>query len=133
MAPEPNPNTDIMAEKGEVSPHAVYDESGRATGESSDEKPTASPDDAVSIRRPGGLEPPEFIKGLTVEEREELERLLKRKIDMRLLPAIIVMYILNYIDRYVLRIYSWGELVGVGMGRVVGLWDVVFLVSNLLL
>lgn len=97
----------MMAEKGEIAPQAVYDESGRGTGESSDEKPQVVSDDVASIRRADGLEPPEFIKGLTAEERQELERLLKRKIDTRLLPAIIVMYILNYIDRYVFVCLFW--------------------------
>jgi hypothetical protein len=42
---------------------------------------------------------PEIIRNLTPEQRDELERRLKRKIDWRLMPAIIIMYILNYIDR----------------------------------
>ncbi|KAK0728661.1 major facilitator superfamily domain-containing protein [Lasiosphaeria miniovina] len=45
------------------------------------------------------LEAPEFVRSLAPERRAELEKQLKRKIDTRLLPAIIVMYILNYIDR----------------------------------
>ncbi len=35
-----------------------------------------------------------------MEERLQLEAQLKKKIDLRLMPAIIIMYILNYIDRY---------------------------------
>lgn len=46
-----------------------------------------------------GLNAPEWLRNITMEERLELERKLKRKIDLRLLPAVIVMYILNYIDR----------------------------------
>jgi len=46
-----------------------------------------------------GLQPPEFVANLTPEERAALETKLKRKIDIRLMPAIILMYILNYIDR----------------------------------
>jgi hypothetical protein len=45
---------------------------------------------------------PEILQKYTKEERDELETKLKRKIDFRLMPAIIIMYILNYIDRYVL-------------------------------
>lgn len=45
------------------------------------------------------MQPPEFIRNLSPEERERLEKKLKRKIDIRLLPAIIIMYIMNYIDR----------------------------------
>ena len=51
------------------------------------------------VRR--GLQPPEFLLNMSMEERLELETKLKRKIDLRLMPAIILMYILNYIDRLV--------------------------------
>lgn len=51
------------------------------------------------VRR--GLQPPEFLLNMSMEERLELETKLKRKIDLRLMPAIILMYILNYIDRWV--------------------------------
>lgn len=47
------------------------------------------------------LQPPPWIAALSQEERHNLEKKLKRKIDLRLMPAIIIMYILNYIDRYV--------------------------------
>ncbi len=47
------------------------------------------------------LQPPEFLKNMPPEQRAELEAKLMRKIDYRLMPAIIIMYILNYIDRYV--------------------------------
>ncbi|KAJ9164655.1 MFS general substrate transporter [Coniochaeta hoffmannii] len=42
---------------------------------------------------------PEILQKYTKEERDQLELKLKRKIDLRLMPAIIIMYILNYIDR----------------------------------
>ncbi|QIW96193.1 hypothetical protein AMS68_001711 [Peltaster fructicola] len=42
---------------------------------------------------------PDVIKNLTHEERAQLERSLVRKVDTRLLPPIILMYILNYLDR----------------------------------
>jgi len=48
---------------------------------------------------------PEILQKYTKEERDQLELKLKRKIDLRLMPAIIIMYILNYIDRYVRRIF----------------------------
>lgn len=47
-----------------------------------------------------GLEPPEILRGMSPEERAAFEKKLRRKIDIRLLPMIIIMYILNYIDRY---------------------------------
>ena len=43
--------------------------------------------------------PPDYVRSLTAEERRIAERKLVRKIDVRLLPPIIVMYLLNYIDR----------------------------------
>lgn len=45
------------------------------------------------------LEPPEWIAALSPEERVEIEFKLKRKIDLRLLPMVILMYIMNYLDR----------------------------------
>jgi hypothetical protein len=45
--------------------------------------------------------PPEIIRNWTPEERQLKEKQLVRKIDFRLLPMIILMYILNYIDRCV--------------------------------
>ncbi|KAI1658168.1 MFS general substrate transporter [Daldinia decipiens] len=46
-----------------------------------------------------GLRMPEILTSMTPEQRLELETRLRRKIDWRLLPMIIIMYILNYIDR----------------------------------
>ncbi|KAL2824946.1 major facilitator superfamily domain-containing protein [Aspergillus cavernicola] len=44
-------------------------------------------------------EAPPYVAGLTPEEREKAENALIRKVDIRLLPMIIIMYILNYLDR----------------------------------
>lgn len=44
-------------------------------------------------------EAPRYVAGLTPEDREKAEKALVRKIDWRLLPIVIVMYILNYLDR----------------------------------
>ncbi|MCJ1475524.1 hypothetical protein MMC13_004187 [Lambiella insularis] len=44
-------------------------------------------------------EAPPLIRDLTREERHRLELALVRKIDFRLLPMIVLMYILNYLDR----------------------------------
>ncbi|ESZ98468.1 MFS transporter [Sclerotinia borealis F-4128] len=48
---------------------------------------------------PRVLQPPEWIAALSPEERVDLESKLKRKIDLRLLPMVILMYIMNYLDR----------------------------------
>jgi hypothetical protein len=71
---------------------------GDETGSADEKAVTANVED----NRPMRLQAPEFIRNLTPEEREHLEKRLKRKIDIRLLPAIIIMYIMNYIDRCVL-------------------------------
>ncbi|KAN0096682.1 MFS general substrate transporter [Hyaloscypha variabilis] len=42
---------------------------------------------------------PELVRNMTPEVREKLENSLRRKIDLRLLPMIVLMYILNYLDR----------------------------------
>jgi hypothetical protein len=64
---------------------------------SSDVPPPLQTGAGSGVRR--GLQPPEFLLNMSMEERLELEAKLKRKIDLRLMPAIIIMYILNYIDR----------------------------------
>jgi hypothetical protein len=68
---------------------------GDETGSADEKVATANVED----NRPLRLQAPEFIRSLSPEEREHLEKRLKRKIDIRLLPAIIIMYIMNYIDR----------------------------------
>ncbi|KAK3501759.1 major facilitator superfamily domain-containing protein [Neurospora crassa] len=45
------------------------------------------------------LRPPSWIAALSPAERQDLEKKLKRKIDWRLMPAVLIMYFLNYIDR----------------------------------
>lgn len=44
-------------------------------------------------------EAPAYVAGLSPGERAAAEKALVRKIDIRLLPMIIIMYILNYLDR----------------------------------
>jgi len=44
-------------------------------------------------------QPPELVRNLSPDERRRAERALTRKIDLRLLPMIILMYIMNYLDR----------------------------------
>ncbi|KAF4629961.1 hypothetical protein G7Y89_g8185 [Cudoniella acicularis] len=45
------------------------------------------------------FEAPEFIRNMTPEQRLKVENSLRRKIDMRLMPMIVLMYIMNYLDR----------------------------------
>lgn len=44
-------------------------------------------------------EPPPLVKHLSGDERQRVEMALVRKIDLRLLPMIILMYVMNYLDR----------------------------------
>ncbi|KAF2461954.1 pantothenate transporter liz1 [Lineolata rhizophorae] len=53
--------------------------------------------DNATVRR--HMEAPPLVRDLTPEERKRLEAHLVRKIDFRLLPMIVIMYILNYLDR----------------------------------
>ena len=42
---------------------------------------------------------PEILRNMTEEERNHLEIKLRRKLDLRIMPILIFLYILNYIDR----------------------------------
>lgn len=67
-----------------------------------DTKPTASIDDGHLEHAPvanPAMEPPQLVKNMSHEERLHAEKLLVRKIDSRLLPAAIIMYVMNYLDR----------------------------------
>jgi hypothetical protein len=47
----------------------------------------------------GKLRPPPLVAAMSAEQRIEAEARMRRKIDTRLLPMIILMYIMNYLDR----------------------------------
>jgi len=57
--------------------------------------------EAGSTEVVNSIEEPEILRGMTASEKLELEKRMRRKIDLRLLPMIVVLYILNYIDRCV--------------------------------
>lgn len=57
------------------------------------------------------MEAPPLIRELSPEGRVALEKQLKRKIDLRLMPMAILMYIMNYLDRNNIA------AVGCGIGR----------------
>jgi hypothetical protein len=42
---------------------------------------------------------PELLRDLSEEDQRRLEKRLVRKIDSRLMPMLILMYIMNYLDR----------------------------------
>lgn len=64
---------------------------------SADVEPAGTNPEAAKIRLKA--EAPTYIKNLTPEERAAAEKALVRKIDIRLIPIIIIMYIMNYLDR----------------------------------
>ena len=74
-----------------IAPDAGVEDAGKASAEHAS---TASLRFAPKCR-----EPPQFVQQLSPEGRAELERRLVRKIDLRLLPMIVLMYIMNYLDR----------------------------------
>ncbi|OZJ02687.1 hypothetical protein BZG36_05113 [Bifiguratus adelaidae] len=44
-------------------------------------------------------EPPELIRNMSPEHRERLEKSLRRKLDFHILPLVILMYLMNALDR----------------------------------
>lgn len=42
---------------------------------------------------------PPLLQNMTSEEREALEKRLVRRLDIRLMPMLVLIYILNYLDR----------------------------------
>ncbi|QSZ28666.1 hypothetical protein DSL72_003165 [Monilinia vaccinii-corymbosi] len=52
---------------------------------------TSAPDKASRV--------PACLRNLTPEDRQRAENLLRRKIDTRLLPMVVLIYIMNYLDR----------------------------------
>jgi len=81
-------------EKGDIASH--LDDKGQIEHVDSKTAPPSIPVIPINTRV---LEAPEWIRNLSPEERVAIESRLKRKIDFRLLPMIILIYIMNYIDR----------------------------------
>lgn len=55
--------------------------------------------DKAQVSNIGFGELPPLLRGLSAEELEDCEKKLRRKIDLRLLPTLIIIYIMNYLDR----------------------------------
>jgi len=60
---------------------------------------------ANSLRPNPQKEAPMSVARLSHEERTAAEKALVRKIDLRLLPMLVIMYILNYLDRECDRLF----------------------------
>lgn len=60
-----------------------------------------SPVDSISNGRSTQVlsQAPELVRDMTPERRIEAENALRRKIDLRLMPMVVIMYIMNYLDR----------------------------------
>lgn len=85
--------------KNNVSNHLSDAEIGIAPDVKSDAHPVEVEVVANANRPNARKEAPASVARLSPEERADAERALVRKIDFRLLPMIILMYILNYLDR----------------------------------
>jgi hypothetical protein len=86
---------DIQRERNIFS-HIMADQTGKMASDHVED--TVAPDlqkDKISM--PHNM--PSFLVGLSAEEREAVEKKLVRKVDIRLLIMMVVMYILNYLDR----------------------------------
>lgn len=93
-----------MADKRET------DADHESSHEVSSLKATRTIDPGAEPDGPRRMVPPEIIGNMTPEHRAAVEKRLKRKIDLRLLPSLIIMYILNYIDRCVCPVQPcWRE------------------------
>ncbi|KAL9016034.1 MAG: hypothetical protein Q9185_006600 [Variospora sp. 1 TL-2023] len=81
----------------EEAPEVSYDDDPKHEPEhlSDPSKDPDSNDPSVRKRR----EAPPLVRDLAPEERDRLERALVKKIDLRLLPMLIIMYLMNYLDR----------------------------------
>lgn len=53
-------------------------------------------DAAVALQQ---MVPPELVRAMSPEQRQAAEKKLVRKIDIRLLPMLILMYIMNYLGQ----------------------------------
>lgn len=52
-----------------------------------------------SVKEQDVVDKPEILQQYTDEEIDEIHRKVTRKVDMRLLPMLVILYILNYLDR----------------------------------
>ncbi|MCJ1369316.1 hypothetical protein MMC20_000526 [Loxospora ochrophaea] len=89
-----------MAYAGYPSNHEVgANELGddKFAGELSEHVSNTSLEQSATARRK--REAPPLVRDLSTEDRHRLEQRLVRKIDFRLLPIVILMYIMNYLDR----------------------------------
>lgn len=53
----------------------------------------------TTVLQNGRMEPPPLVAAMSPEQRIHAEAKMRRKVDTRLLPMIILMYIMNYLDR----------------------------------
>lgn len=54
---------------------------------------------SISRGQRKALQPPEYVRQMSPDERQKAEAALRKKIDLRLMPMIVIMYIMNYLDR----------------------------------
>src|ERR1700753_169694 len=54
---------------------------------------------AETLKTNSTMNAPDFVQSWSQDDRVNFEAHLRRKIDLRLLPMVIIMYIMNYLDR----------------------------------
>lgn len=65
------------------------------------ERPAIAPEENLEWGSTVSIYPmPPTLQGLTSEEIGKLEKVLVRKLDIRLMPMLVLIYIMNYLDRY---------------------------------
>lgn len=68
-----------------------------------------NPKDKVECGSTVSIQPmPPTLQGLTDEEISSLEKQLVKKLDLRLMPMLVLIYIMNYLDRYDYHILGHG-------------------------
>lgn len=83
--------------KAEEAPEVSYDGDQKPEPEHLSETSIDPTTNEPSTRR--RHEAPPLVRDLAPEERARLEKKLVQKIDLRLLPMLIIMYLMNYLDR----------------------------------
>lgn len=78
---------------------ADYDNKPTTTRLSSDDKIATTLEAGAAPAHHGKLVPPPLVAAMSAEERATAEAKMRKKIDTRLLPMIILMYVMNYLDR----------------------------------
>lgn len=85
---------------GNTPPDSPTDYSEKPSGKQIDNDSDKVPATPYNTQAPRpAMVPPELVAAMSPERRFEAENQLRRKIDYRLMPMAVLMYIMNYLDR----------------------------------